>query len=353
MIAVSIPQAPSRAAAAQPETRLIDSFGRRIDYLRLSVTDRCDLRCTYCMAENPVFLPRSKLLTSEELVAIASAFVDRGIRRIRLTGGEPLTRRDIVTIATRLGERIGGGLDELTMTTNATLLADYARPLFHVGIRRLNISLDTLDAAAFAQITRGGDIAKVLAGISAAKDAGFAVRINMVAMAGVNDSALEPMADWCEANGFDLGLIESMPMGVVGSGRSETHVALDKFIAPLLGGAAPQPLPHKSAGPARYVTLPGRALRIGLITPLSNNFCAQCNRIRMTAEGQVHGCLGHDAAIDLAGAWREGGAAALDPLLDRLMRTKAERHDFAIGTALATQGLAERGPARHMNATGG
>ncbi len=332
---------------------LVDFFGRTINYLRLSVTDRCDLRCTYCMAEVPLFLQRSGLLSSEELVGIANAFVDRGIRTIRLTGGEPLTRRDILVIAARLGERLNCGLDELTMTTNGTLLAGYAKPLFRAGIRRLNISLDALDHEVFGRITRGGDVTKVLAGIEAAQDVGFTIRINMVAMAGVNDGQLEPMIDWCEARGFDLALIETMPLGAVSDERADTHVALDRFIAPLLDQKAAAPLSHRTAGPARYVALPGRQLRIGLITPLSHNFCASCNRIRMTADGKVHGCLGHDAAIDLAGAWRGGGAKALDPLLDRLMRTKAERHDFSIGARLKQQGLAERGPARHMNATGG
>lgn len=335
-------------AAPNVATALIDSFGRRIDYLRLSVTDRCDLRCTYCMAENPVFLPRPDLLSTDELVGIAHAFIDRGIRRIRLTGGEPLVRRDIERIAAEIGARLGDGLDELTMTSNGTLLDRHADALRRVGIRRINISLDTLDAARFRAITRRGSIDDVLRGIDAAAAAEMAIRINMVAMAGINDVDLPAMADWCERRGFDLALIESMPMGQIDSDRGSHHVSLARFIAPLLGAADAIPLRHRSAGPARYVTLPGRTLRIGLITPISDNFCAQCNRIRMSADGKVHGCLGHDAAIDLAAAWRVGQAEALAPLLDTLMRTKAERHVFAIG-----KGLAERGPARHMHATGG
>lgn len=327
---------------------LHDAFGRRIDYLRLSVTDRCDLRCTYCMGDDMRFMPRKNLLTSGELVGIAQAFIDRGIRRIRLTGGEPLTRKDIGAIARAIGARIGNGLDELTMTTNGTQLSEHADALADAGVRRLNVSLDTLDPALFARISRRGQIAHVLAGIDAAVAAGLSIRINMVAMAGVNDQSLLPMADWCEAKGFDLALIETMPMGDVGAIRSSSHVALDRFIAPLTGGHSPVPLPHRSAGPARYVSLPGRSLRLGLITPLSHNFCASCNRVRMSADGKVHGCLGHDAAIDLAGAWRSGGRGALDPLINRLMATKSERHDFAIGP-----GLAERGPARFMSATGG
>ena len=338
----------AEASEATAARSLRDGFGRRIDTLRLSVTDRCDLRCTYCMAEHPRFMPRPQLLTGEELVGIGSALVDRGIRRIRLTGGEPLTRPDITAIAAQLGERIGDGLDELTMTTNATLLDRHAAALRAAGIVRLNISLDTLDPALFARISRVGDVRRVLAGIEAARREGFAIRINMVAMAGINDASLLPLADWCEERGFDLALIESMPMGHVGPERAGSHVPLDRFIAPLLGGGAAVPVPHRTSGPARYVALPGRALRLGLITPLSNNFCAQCNRIRMSADGKLHGCLGHDAAIDFAAAWRSGRAQGIAPLLDRLMATKAERHRFAIGG-----GLADRGPNRHMNATGG
>lgn len=327
---------------------LRDAFGRRIDYLRLSVTDRCDLRCHYCMAEHPAFMPRKQLLSTEELLGIATIFVARGIRRIRLTGGEPLTRRDIIPIAQQLGGMIGKGLDEWTLTTNATQLAPVAADLAAAGLRRANISLDSRDSVTFAKVTRGGDLGRVLAGIDAADKAGIAIRINMVAMAGVNDGELPAMVDWCEARGFDLGLIESMPLGDVGSLRRDTHVSLAEFIAPLLADGQMQTLEYRTAGPARYVSLPGRNLRLGLITPLSNNFCAGCNRVRLSADGKVHGCLGHDDAIDLAAAWRSGGAAALDPLLDRLMATKAERHRFAIGG-----GLAESGPTRHMNATGG
>lgn len=335
--------AVSKAASA-----LIDGFGRRIDYLRLSVTDRCDLRCTYCMAENPTFLPKPDLLSTNELVGIAHAFIDRGIRRIRLTGGEPLVRRDIDRIAIDIGARLGDGLDELTMTSNGTLLDRHADALRRAGIARINISLDTLDPDRFRTITRRGSVDDVVRGIDAADAAGMAIRINMVAMAGINDADLPRMADWCEQRGFDLALIESMPMGQIDSDRGSHHVSLDTFIAPLLDEAEAIPLDHRSAGPARYVMLPGRSLRIGLITPISHNFCALCNRIRMSADGKVHGCLGHDAAIDLAAAWRRGAAAGLAPLLDLLMRTKAERHVFAIG-----KGLAEQGPARHMHATGG
>ena len=335
-------------ATLDRKTVLTDSHGRRIDYLRLSVTDRCDLRCTYCMAENPGFLPKADLLASDELVGIALAFIDAGIRTIRLTGGEPLVRHDIDAIAAAIGTRLGDGLDALTMTTNGTLLDRHARALAAAGIGRINVSLDTLDPARFRSITRRGDIAATLRGIDAAAAAGMAIRINMVAMAGINDADLAPMVDWCDARGFDLALIESMPMGSLDAGRAGSHISLSDFLAPLLGGDAPRPIDHATAGPARYVALPGRKLRLGLITPISQNFCALCNRIRISADGKVHGCLGHDAAVDLSAAWRRGGAAGLAPLVERLMQTKVARHEFAIG-----KGLAERGPARHMHATGG
>ncbi len=347
----------SPAPNDQHRVPLSDAFGRRIDYLRVSLTDRCDLRCVYCMDAKPVFLDRRGQLSPLELAGIVGAFVARGVRRVRLTGGEPLTRRDIADIVASLGAlrrradaaASAPGLDELTLTTNGTQLARYAVMLAAAGIARINVSLDTLDPLRFAEITRGGRLDQVLTGIDAAVAAGLTVRINMVAMAGFNDAALPAMADWCEARGFDLALIESMPMGGVDAARARSHIALDRFLAPLLPpNGRPVPIAHSTAGPARYVSVPGRALRIGLITPISNNFCSQCNRVRLTSEGKVHGCLGFDDAIDLAAGWRAGGAAGIDPLLDRLMAVKAERHDFAIGP-----GLAQRGPARHMYRTGG
>ncbi len=328
---------------------LTDVFGRKITYLRLSVTDRCDLRCRYCMTEHMQFMPRNELLSTSELMGIANAFIDRGVRTIRLTGGEPLTRRDIIPLAAALGGRIGNGLDALTLTTNGTRLAGCAADLRAAGIRRVNVSVDTLDAADFAHITRGGDIGRVLAGIDAALQAGLLVRINMVAMAGVNDRNLPTMLDWCASKGMDLALIESMPMGGgVDPIRGLTHIGVDAFIERATGGAVLTSVAHKTDGPARYVRIGDWPVRVGLITPISQNFCAGCNRIRMTAKGEVHGCLGHDDAIDLAAAWRSGGAEALDPLIARLMATKAERHLFQIGGTLA-----ESGTMRHMNVTGG
>ena len=341
--------APGRADHGhQHKSALVDAFGRQITYLRLSVTDRCDLRCQYCMGEDMQFMSREQLLTSDELVAIANSFIDRGISTIRLTGGEPLTRRDFPAIAAAIGQRIGCGLAELTLTTNATQLATHAVAIARAGITRINVSVDTLDPLDFRMITRGGDIAKVLTGISAAQDAGIKVRINMVAMSGFNDRCLSAMLDWCDGQGFDLALIEAMPMGSVSDIRSASHIALVPFIAKAIGDRTLHAIGHRTAGPARYVTIDGWNVRIGLITPISNNFCSACNRIRMTADGKVHGCLGHDSAIDLAAAWRRGGQDALDPLIASLMRTKAERHQFAF-----RKSIADTGPVRHMSVTGG
>lgn len=341
-----VPVAPG-APDALSRGRMRDAFGRTISYLRISVTDRCDLRCRYCMAEDMTFMPRRNLLSTDELVGIAHHFIDRGIDTIRLTGGEPLTRKDIDDVARRIGERLGYGLRALNLTTNATLLDQHARALADAGVRRVNISLDTLDPIDFAYITRGGSMDAVLRGIAAARDAGLSIRINMVAMAGFNDHMLPDMLDFCEDGGFDLGLIESMPMGDTGSYRPRSHVAMDEFLAPITRDAIVEPIDHKTPGPARWMRIKGRNIRIGLIAPISHNFCDGCNRIRMGADGKVHGCLGHDAAIDLAAAWRDGGVEGLSPLLDRLMATKAERHIFRIGET------GEHGPSRHMSATGG
>lgn len=328
---------------------LMDSFGRHIDYLRLSLTDRCDLRCHYCMPADMQFMPNDRRLLASEVIAIARAFVDRGIRTIRLTGGEPLVRRDFPDIATSLGAMIGDGLNALTLTTNGTRLAVHAQTIADAGIRRINVSVDTLDPADYGHITRGGVLSNVLGGIAAARKHSISVRINMVMIAGFNDDQLAVMLDLCARDGLDLALIETMPMGAGLAGiRSKGHVAAEEFIASALGQRNLTPLAHRSSGPARYVTVDGWPVRVGLITPISNSFCSQCNRIRLSADGVVHGCLGHDSGIDLRHAWREGGEAAIAPLIARLMRVKSERHEFRIG-----HGLAEAGPARHMNATGG
>ena len=334
----------SAAAATQA---LTDRHGRRIDYLRLSVTDRCDLRCRYCMAEDMQFLPRAAVLGMDEMAGIAERFVARGIRRIRLTGGEPLVRRGIDTLAARLGALIGDGLDELTLTTNAMRLAGLAPMLADAGIRRINVSLDTLDPAAFRHITRVGDLHRALDGVAAARAAGLAVKINMVALAGLNEDQLLPMLQWCGANGCDLTLIETMPLGEVAEDRSDHYIPLHRFVAPLRAERAIAPIARRTGGPARYFAVEDSPVTLGLITPISDNFCATCNRIRLTVEGRIYMCLGRDEHVDLRAAWRAGGAAAVDPLIDAALAGKPRAHDFRIERKSAPA------VARHMSATGG
>jgi cyclic pyranopterin phosphate synthase len=323
---------------------LIDSFGRRIDYVRLSVTDRCDLRCRYCMAEKMEFLPRSELLTLEEMVQLADAFIARGVTRIRLTGGEPLVRRGVGDLVRWLGERLGNGLEELTLTTNGTQLARFADDLFAAGVRRVNVSLDSLDADRFRHITRRGDLALVLDGIAAARAAGLRLKINMVALKGLNEDEIEAMARWCGAEGHDLTLIETMPLGLVEEDRTDRYLPLDAVKRGLEERFTLTPSLRRTSGPARYYEVAELGLKLGLITPLTGNFCAGCNRVRVTATGTVYGCLGQDQKIEFRDLMRAG--APLDPALDALMRAKPQGHDFHI---------AARRPAvaRHMSVTGG
>ncbi len=326
----------------QPD--LIDSFGRRITYVRLSVTDRCDLRCRYCMAERMTFLPRAELLTLEEMVALADAFIARGVKRIRLTGGEPLVRRGIESLVRWLGERLGHGLEELTLTTNGTQLARLAGDLHAAGIRRVNVSLDSLDPERFRHVTRRGDLGQVLDGIAAAKAAGLRVKINMVALKGLNEDEIECMARWCAAEGHDLTLIETMPLGEVEEDRTGHYLPLDAVKRSLEERFTLTPSLRRTGGPARYFDVAELGLRLGLITPLTGNFCEGCNRVRVTATGTVYGCLGRDQHIELRDLLRAG--APLDDALDALMRAKPRGHDFHI---------AARRPAvaRHMSVTGG
>jgi cyclic pyranopterin phosphate synthase len=323
---------------------LIDSFGRRIDYVRLSVTDRCDLRCRYCMAETMTFLPRSELLTLEEMVQLADAFIARGVTRIRLTGGEPLVRRGIGDLVRWLGERLGNGLEELTLTTNGTQLARFAADLYAAGVRRVNVSLDSLDPDRFRHITRRGDLAQVLGGIAAAKTAGLRLKINMVALRGLNEDEIEAMARWCGAEGHDLTLIETMPLGLVEEDRTDRYLPLDAVKRGLEERFTLMPSLRRTSGPARYYEMAELGLKLGLITPLTGNFCAGCNRVRVTATGTVYGCLGQDQKIEFRDLMRAG--APLDPALDALMAGKPQGHDFHI---------AARRPAvaRHMSVTGG
>lgn len=327
---------------------LTDAFGRRISYLRLSVTDRCDFRCRYCMAEKMQFLPKREILTIEELAALADAFIARGISKIRLTGGEPLVRRGIDELVRTIGRRIGDGLDELTITTNASQLRRHAAMLAEAGVRRVNVSVDSLDADRFAFITRGGELADVLDGIAAAREAGLALKINMVALKGLNEDEIEPMLRWCAAEGHDLTLIETMPLGEIEDDRTDRYLPLDGVRRQLESRFTLTPLDYRTGGPARYARVEELDARIGFITPLTNNFCDGCNRVRVTATGQIYMCLGHEDRLDLRSALREGDAGALDLLLDRAMRLKPERHAFQIERPGAAPAVS-----RHMSVTGG
>jgi cyclic pyranopterin phosphate synthase len=325
---------------------MIDGYGRRISYVRLSVTDRCDLRCRYCMAEAMTFLPKQDILSLEELGALGELFIARGVTRIRLTGGEPLVRRGIETLIERLGARIGHGLDELTLTTNGTQLVRFAPLLFEAGVRRINVSLDSRDPERFRHITRRGELAQVLAGIDAAKTAGLRIKINMVALNGLNDDEIGDMLAWCTDEGHDLTLIETMPLGDVEGDRSDRYLPLDRVKRELERRFELIPSLARTGGPARYWDVARSGVRLGLITPLTNNFCAGCNRIRVAATGTVYGCLGHDQKVELRDLLRRGGTEAVNAALDRLLAGKPERHRFDIAAAAPAT-------ARHMSVTGG
>ena len=327
---------------------LVDRYGRQIDYLRISVTDRCDFRCVYCMSEHMQFLPKSEVLSFEEIDQIALAFIARGTRKIRLTGGEPLVRRDIIELVQRLGSYIGSGLDELTLTTNGSQLRRFATGLSDAGIKRINVSLDTLDEARFRDITRRGRIADVLDGIDAAAGAGLKIKINMVAMRGVNDDEIEPMMAWAHGRGFGFTLIEGMPLGEVGIDRVDSYLPLKELRERLTSRYTLEPTDHRTGGPARYDWVKETNGLIGFITPMSHNFCESCNRVRLTATGQLYMCLGQDDMVDLRQVLRTDGPTALDAALDRAMQLKPKGHDFVLDRS-------HTGPAlsRHMSVTGG
>ncbi len=323
---------------------MIDRFGRHITYVRLSVTDRCDLRCRYCMAETMRFVPRNEVLSFGEIVALADLLIARGVTRIRLTGGEPLVRRGIEQLIGELGKRIGAELSELTLTTNGTQLARFAPILHDAGVKRINVSLDSRDPERFRHITRRGDLAQVLGGIDAAAAAGLTIKINMVAQNGVNQDEIAPMLRWCGERGFDLTLIETMPLGAVEDDRTEYYLPLSGVKDQLAHDFALIPSLARSGGPARYWDVEGLGIRLGLITPLTNNFCAGCNRIRIAATGAVYGCLGHDQKVELREVLRGGGPEAVSKALDQLLAGKPKGHDFDIATPAV---------ARHMSVTGG
>jgi len=294
-------------------------------------------------------MPKTELLTLEEIVLIAERFIGHGIKKIRLTGGEPLVRRDMADVVHRLGRKVASGeLQELTMTTNGSLLRDYADHLAQHHVKRINVSMDTLDPSLFSIITRGGKIEPVLDGITAAKEAGISIKINMVALKSINENSLLPMARWCADQGHDLTVIETMPLGDTGENRIEEHISVDDFIAPLRQNFSITPIAHKSAGPARYVNIDPLGLRMGLITPLSANFCDGCNRLRLTTDGKIYMCLGHNAHVDLRNVIRTRGVSAVDGLLQKALKLKPLRHDFNDQLEGSAEGLA-----RHMNVTGG
>jgi cyclic pyranopterin phosphate synthase len=336
-------------ASPQASGPLIDTFGRTISYLRLSVTDRCDLRCTYCMPERMTFLPKREVLSLEELHDLACGFIERGVTKIRITGGEPLVRRDIIGLFQSLGKRIGDGLEELTLTTNATQLAGHAEALFKAGVRGVNISLDTLDRERFAELTRRDALPHVLDGIAAAQEAGLKVKLNAVALKGINEHELPDLIAWAHGQGLEVTLIEVMPLGDVEEERLDQYLPLSDVRERLEERWTLTDNAHNSGGPAHYVDVGETGGRLGFITPHTNNFCDGCNRLRVTATGQLYPCLGGGEQADLRAALRsddpEGQLAAA---LDKTMLIKPERHHFRMDERGAEPHLP-----RHMSMTGG
>jgi len=338
---------PSPDQLFQP---MVDPFGRTIRYLRVSVTDRCDLRCFYCMSEDMTFLPKADLLTLEELDRLCSAFIAKGVRKIRLTGGEPLVRRNVMTLVRSLSRHLSSGaLDELTLTTNASQLARFAGELRDCGVRRVNVSLDTLDAQKFRAITRWGDLDKVLAGIEAARDAGLAVKINAVALKNLNEEEIPSLMEWAHGKGMALTLIEVMPMGDIGEGRIDQYVPLSLLRARLAKHYTLTDLADDTGGPARYVRVAETGGKLGFITPMTHNFCESCNRVRITCTGTLHTCLGHEDASDLRKPLRASADNdLLSAAIDRAIGLKPKGHDFIIDRRHNRPSVS-----RHMSVTGG
>ncbi|MDP3415183.1 GTP 3',8-cyclase MoaA [Falsiroseomonas sp.] len=330
---------------------MIDPFGRKVSYLRVSVTDRCDLRCVYCMSEDMTFLPKAEVLSLEELDRLCGAFIKLGVDRIRLTGGEPLVRKNVISLFRSLGARLGaGGLRELTTTTNGTQLVRMAGDLHAAGVRRINVSLDTLDPGAFAAITRWGKLEPTLDGIFAAKAAGLAVKINVVAMKGVNEDQFDRMIAWCGEHGFDLCLIETMPLGEITGDRNDQYLPLSGVRSQLRQNWTLDETDYTTGGPARYYTVRETGRRIGFITPLTHNFCESCNRVRLTCTGTLFMCLGQDDAADLRRPLRDPAldAEGLEKAILEAISRKPKGHDFVI-----ERGRSQPAVARHMSVTGG
>jgi GTP 3',8-cyclase len=329
---------------------MVDPFGRTIRYLRVSVTDRCDLRCFYCMSEDMTFLPKADLLTLEELDRLCSAFIAKGVRKLRLTGGEPLVRRNVMSLVRSLSRHLStGALDELTLTTNGSQLSRFANELADCGVRRINVSLDTLDADKFRAITRWGDIDKVLAGIEAARAAGLAVKINAVALKNLNEDEIPALMRWAHGKGMGLTLIEVMPMGDVGAGRLDQYVPLSLLRARLAQQFTLTDLDESTGGPARYARVAETGGKLGFITPMTHNFCESCNRVRITCTGTLHTCLGHEDASDLRKPLRTSpDDDLLAAAIDRAIGQKPKGHDFIIDRRHNRPSVN-----RHMSVTGG
>nr|WP_210318804.1 GTP 3',8-cyclase MoaA [Rhizobium paranaense] len=329
---------------------MIDPFGRAVTYLRVSVTDRCDFRCTYCMAEHMTFLPKKDLLTLEELNRLCSAFIAKGVRKIRLTGGEPLVRKNIMFLVRELGKRVqNGGLEELTLTTNGSQLSRYAEELYDCGVRRINVSLDTLDPDKFHAITRWGDFAKVMEGIDATQKAGLKIKLNAVALKDFNEVEIPELLRFAHGRGMDLTVIETMPMGEIEEDRTDRYLPLSKVRADLEQQFTLTDIPYKTGGPARYVEVAETGGRLGFITPLTHNFCESCNRVRLTCTGTLYMCLGQNDAADLRTALRATEDDALVyAAIDEAITRKPKGHDFIIDRTHNRPAVA-----RHMSVTGG
>lgn len=328
---------------------MIDPFGRMVEYLRVSVTDRCDFRCVYCMAEDMTFLPKKELLTLEELERLCTVFVEKGVRKLRLTGGEPLVRRGIMDLIRNLGKMLdGGGLDELTLTTNGSQLAKYSNELVDAGVKRINVSLDTLDEAKFAEITRWGRLSQVMKGLEAAKASGLQIKINAVALKEVNEHEIETMMHWAHGEGFDFTLIETMPLGEIDEDRTDQYLPLSTVRERLEEKYSLIDIPYKTGGPARYVKVKETDGRLGFITPMTHNFCESCNRVRLTCTGTLYMCLGQDDAADLREPIRgSNGNELVSQAIDEAIGRKPKGHDFIIGRN-STPSVS-----RHMSTTGG
>lgn len=341
---------PSASPRDALSSAMTDPFGRTISYLRVSVTDRCDLRCFYCMSEDMTFLPKADLLTLEELDRLCSAFIAKGVKKLRLTGGEPLVRRNVMTLVRSLSRHLSSGaLNELTLTTNGTQLAKYASELADCGVRRINVSLDTLDPRKFREITRWGEIDKVLEGIEAARAAGLYVKINAVALKNLNEDELPSLMRWAHGKSMGLTLIEVMPMGEIGSGRIDQYLPLSLVRARLAQQFTLTDLAESTGGPARYVSVAETGGKLGFITPMTHNFCESCNRVRITCTGTLHTCLGHEDASDLRKPLRASDDdMLLADAIDRAIGLKPKGHDFIIDRRHDRPSVS-----RHMSVTGG